>query len=318
MFSGRTGLQLIIEPVAFLLMLGGLVCGVGGLFGLRTYGTKDILAPAMAGMIINGLLLFIFVTNFLAARAKAQQPRGDVPSLSGSQPEPDSHIPTSASQVQGDSIVMPILKELLDSHGVPTETEGNWLVADNGLRIAGAVVKEQPSPKGTATIQLDFYLVLEDERLLVESVAGLGATNSDALKDGLQNFIGGSFHVLLSAFLGIHADDQVEIEDWTIAGQARRVTIGGMNVRAFTDVPFDPPTHWFPIVRHAIETLPLPGGTHWFRCYYGQFDNKPVSVEALLDNNDWNPIIETMSGIDWPAEDHFYSVRVFAVIQDGG
>jgi hypothetical protein len=34
---------------------------------------KGILAPAIVGIILNGLLLFIFVTNFMAARARAMQ-----------------------------------------------------------------------------------------------------------------------------------------------------------------------------------------------------------------------------------------------------
>jgi hypothetical protein len=241
-------------------------------------------------------------------------------SLTGCQPQAVHHVPNAASQVRGDSIVTPILKKLLERHGVPTtETDtGYWLVAGNGISMAGAVVKEYPSPKGTANIQLDFYLVLEDGRLLIESVGGLGATKSDAVKDGIHNFTGGSFHVLLSVFFNANADDQTEVENWNIAGKQRRVIIGGMNVRTFSDAPFDAPTHWFPIVQRAIENTDLPSGTHWFRCYYAQFHNKPTAVEVLLDNNDWQPIIETMSGIDWPASDDFYSVRVFAVIQDGG
>ncbi|QDV41102.1 hypothetical protein Enr13x_09400 [Stieleria neptunia] len=239
-------------------------------------------------------------------------------SLTGCQPPAVNEVPTSATQVSGDSIVAPILKDLLEHHGVPTDADGTWLIAENGMRMTGAVVKEYPSPRGTANIQLDFYFELEDGRLMIESVGGLGATKADAVKDGIQNFTGGSFHVLLSSLFNVNADDQIEIENWDIAGTSRRVTIGGMNVRTFTDAPFDPPTHWFPIVQRAIENTDLPRGTHWFRCYYAQFDNKPSAVEVLLDNNDWQPIIKAMSDIDWPAKDDFYSVRVFGVIQDGG
>jgi acyl carrier protein len=58
-------------------MVAGLVLGVIALSGIRKYGAKGILAPAVVGIGINGLLLFIFVTNFVAARAKAQ--RGQMP-----------------------------------------------------------------------------------------------------------------------------------------------------------------------------------------------------------------------------------------------
>src|SRR6266540_1637911 len=71
-FGRRTGATVVIELIALALMLVGLALGVISLFGIRRHGTKHILAPALVGILINGLLLSIFVTNFLAARARAQ------------------------------------------------------------------------------------------------------------------------------------------------------------------------------------------------------------------------------------------------------
>ena len=79
MFSRQIGAQVIIELLSLLLMSVGLLSGVVALFGIRTHGKRGILAPAIAGVLINGLLLFIFVTNFLAARARVQQHRGNIP-----------------------------------------------------------------------------------------------------------------------------------------------------------------------------------------------------------------------------------------------
>ena len=72
-FGGQVGARVIIELIALLLIIVGLLFGVIALFGISKHGTKGILAPAIVGIIINGLLLFIFVTNFLAARARAMQ-----------------------------------------------------------------------------------------------------------------------------------------------------------------------------------------------------------------------------------------------------
>ncbi len=63
-----TGAKVILELIALLLILAGLSLGIIALFGIRKHGTKNILAPALVGIIINGLLLFIFINNFLAAR----------------------------------------------------------------------------------------------------------------------------------------------------------------------------------------------------------------------------------------------------------
>ena len=73
MFGGHVGARVILDSVALLLILGGLVLGIAALFGIREHGVKGILAHAIAGIIVNGLLLFIFVTNFFAARLRAQR-----------------------------------------------------------------------------------------------------------------------------------------------------------------------------------------------------------------------------------------------------
>jgi len=72
-FGGRSGAKLVIEFIALAFMVVGLILGVIALFGIRKHGTKQILAPALVGIIIHGLLLSIFITNFLAARAAAQR-----------------------------------------------------------------------------------------------------------------------------------------------------------------------------------------------------------------------------------------------------
>lgn len=79
-FGGHIGARVIIELIALLLIVVGLIFGIVALFGISRHGSQGILAPAIVGIIMNGLLLFIFVTNFMAARAKAQQHTGIVAS----------------------------------------------------------------------------------------------------------------------------------------------------------------------------------------------------------------------------------------------
>jgi hypothetical protein len=60
--------------VTDLLALAGAVIGVTlgamALSRMGREGRKGILGPAVAGVLLNGLLLFIWVTNFLAYRAR--------------------------------------------------------------------------------------------------------------------------------------------------------------------------------------------------------------------------------------------------------
>src|SRR5262245_30976873 len=63
----------IVESLAFLTMVAGLICGLVAIAGISKVGSARVLWPALAGIILNGLLIFIFLTNFFAARNAAQQ-----------------------------------------------------------------------------------------------------------------------------------------------------------------------------------------------------------------------------------------------------
>ncbi len=78
MFNRQIGARVIIELVALLLIVVGLIFGIIALFGISKHGTKGILAPAIVGIIINGLLLLIFVMNFMTARARAIQQHSSI------------------------------------------------------------------------------------------------------------------------------------------------------------------------------------------------------------------------------------------------
>ncbi len=66
-FGGKVGSKALLELVALLVIVSGLGLGIASLFGIRKHGARGILAPALAGIAINALLLCIFTTNFLAA-----------------------------------------------------------------------------------------------------------------------------------------------------------------------------------------------------------------------------------------------------------
>ena len=69
--SGR----IFVDVAALVLALTGRLFGVVALFGIRRFGRKKILAPALTGILINGLLVLIWVTNFWAAYERARAGR---------------------------------------------------------------------------------------------------------------------------------------------------------------------------------------------------------------------------------------------------
>jgi hypothetical protein len=78
-FAGRLASRLVLDVVALFLVSAGFLFGLLALFGIPKHGAKGIFAPAIVGLLINGLLLFIFFTNFFAARERALQAAGKRP-----------------------------------------------------------------------------------------------------------------------------------------------------------------------------------------------------------------------------------------------
>jgi uncharacterized protein (TIGR03067 family) len=68
-----SGAIILLEGVAFLTMTAGAICGIVGLLCMERVGAGKVLLPALIGIILNGLLLFIFITNFVTARRAALQ-----------------------------------------------------------------------------------------------------------------------------------------------------------------------------------------------------------------------------------------------------
>jgi hypothetical protein len=67
-----------VASSALLLVVIGLILGIVALFGISKHGTKGILAPAIVGIIINGLLLSFVVTNVITSRARQIQQHGGI------------------------------------------------------------------------------------------------------------------------------------------------------------------------------------------------------------------------------------------------
>jgi hypothetical protein len=59
----------------------GFLFALVALAGIRSHGTRGLLGRGLAGFLAHGLLIFIFATNFMAARRKAQQEVAEVQEL---------------------------------------------------------------------------------------------------------------------------------------------------------------------------------------------------------------------------------------------
>jgi len=70
--------NVLVVLFAFFWVLVGFALGVGALCGIRRYGTKGILVPAIIGIILNGLIILLAAIMLVAAFDKARQrPRAE-------------------------------------------------------------------------------------------------------------------------------------------------------------------------------------------------------------------------------------------------
>lgn len=213
------------------------------------------------------------------------------------------------------SAINNFLLEVFKAHGVDCAHQGEWIVfLKPGIRASGSIVREIPH-ENSITIQLDVRFELAPGRTIIESFGSIAQTREQAVSDALQNFTANSFHVLLAAFFGAE-DDQVSMEEWTIGGRPRLVTIGNAGIKGTPPVQGEQLISWFKPFEEKLKSMQLGPGTHWVRLYYGQIQAKAIACEVLLDNEVWAELQTEMAAIDWPSGEDFYSVRVFLVVRD--
>ncbi len=208
-----------------------------------------------------------------------------------------------------------VLAQLFQAHGVEAVHDGSVLrfPAHPGLWMNG----EAFNPLERAG-QLDFRLGIEPNRLLCESVAGMGRTPDTQIDDGLAAFASHSFHVLLCAFFGVPPDHGICREEWDIDERKRVVFIGTIGSRF--GFPLDgsgkPEIRFFVEFTRRLKVQPMPSGTHWVRLYQMRRGGRVLANEVLLDNQPWAELQDAMAAFDWPLCDNTYDVRVFLVIRD--
>jgi hypothetical protein len=117
--------------------------------------------------------------------------------------------------------------------------------------------------------------------------------------------------------------EQVTREEWIVGGLPRIAIIGPIVPRGRPDrvdamwrEMGSDGVAWFKFLVQQIEMAQLGPGTHWIRLYYAQIRKQMAACEVLLDNTTWGPVQERMETAGWPAEDDFYSVRLFLILRD--
>lgn len=202
-----------------------------------------------------------------------------------------------------------VLIRLFKAQDIPCAVVEGW-VLPNGQAPAIRGIWHPPKKAGAGC--LDIEVLLPDGRLLIDRCAGLGEDNN-AIMDGVQNFVLGSFPVLLACFYGKNDPEQVTTKRWSLAGSNWVAYIGNFSRRASQGIDIPVPKSAFTTIESAIEQSPLAADVHWFRTFYCHISAQQV-FEALMDNKPWPQGEVALKDIPWEKCDGYYSVRNFLIL----
>ncbi|MBV9111171.1 MAG: hypothetical protein JO306_17325 [Gemmatimonadetes bacterium] len=214
-----------------------------------------------------------------------------------------------------DERALAVLAKLLGAHGVPNVREGEWVVPhEAGFPPAGAQFTFATRPGQGATCRMDVAVPIEDGNHLVESFVGIGDDPEAAIASAVQYFAAGSLHVLLAAFWGRTDEEQVAVEEWRLEGIPYRAVLGNFVPRtAGADAPL--PDALFGTLERLITGLPASEALYWVRLFHGRVPGAAPVTEVLLNGASWEAADGAVAALPWEPRDHFYSVRLFLVLQ---
>lgn len=174
-----------------------------------------------------------------------------------------------------------VLASLFGGHGIAVAQHDGWLLSHGELPAMRLIWHDAP---GQHPGRLDVQILLPDQRVIVESFAGIGE-GATKPQDALQSFVVNSFHVRLAGLWQVDCQGQVDIAQWAVAGASWDV-YHSWGIRA-SDQPLPTvPTDLLPCLQAAVESEALECDTHWFRVFAGGV-RLIETFEALCDNEPW-------------------------------
>lgn len=206
-----------------------------------------------------------------------------------------------------------VLIRLFKAHDIPCSVVEGW-VLPYGQSPAIRCIWHPPKKAGAGC--LDVEILLADGRMLIDRCAGLGEDNN-AIMDGVQNFVLGSFPVLLASLYGKNDPEQVTTKRWSLAGSDWTAYIGNFSRRASEGIDIPVPKSAFTAIQSAIEKSAVSADLHWFRTFYCHISAQQV-FEALMDNKPWPEGETALKDIPWEKCNGYYSVRNFLVLSKNG
>lgn len=200
------------------------------------------------------------------------------------------------------------LMQLFERHDVELDAdEDGWLVTDGEFPAIRAHWHEATAE---APGRLDVDVVLDEERRIEESFAGIGAGEAGC-RDALQMFEKSAFHPLLAGCWYVTDDRRMQISAWDIGIRTWDVFIGPVSVLGMdaSSMPADAVT----AIETALKREVLAPQVHWLSWIHQHDSAGGSRCQALLDNEPWTAGTVALNAVAWPQAGD-YSARCFMLL----
>lgn len=200
------------------------------------------------------------------------------------------------------------LLRLFERHDVELDAgEDGWLVTDGDFPAIRAQWHEGEAGEPG---RLDVDVVLDEERRIEESFAGIGDGEAGC-RDALRTLEQNVFHPLRAACWYVTDDRKMRIAAWDIGVRTWDVFIGPFSVRGADAASM--PAEALLSIEAALKHEALTPELHWLRLVHSHGAEGDSCCEALLDNEPWTAGTLALTAVPWPHGGD-YSARCFLLL----
>ncbi|HIC78137.1 MAG TPA: hypothetical protein EYP02_03030 [Sulfurovum sp.] len=164
----------------------------------------------------------------------------------------------------------------------------------------------------SVVVQLDIHVLLP-EQTFVESFVGHSRTIEEAVAETFEQFEVNVLHSLIKAFWdgGKQVENGIGTDIWEINGHRWQAVISNYGYRGELplDEVIDDTDEMFATTEKAIKSLPLDKDIYAFRTVYTNVGDGKTVTEALINNEAFVALEDSVMNLSWKTIDSYYSVR---------
>lgn len=204
------------------------------------------------------------------------------------------------------------LIEVLGQFNLELEQIDEFYFVDGKFPGITAQAFEMERFEDSVVVQVDIHLMFPNQTF-VESFVGHAETVEEAVAEVFEQFEVNVLHSLIMAFWdnGKRVENGVGTDIWEINGHKWQAVISNYGYRGQNplDEVIDDTDEMFSTTEKAIKSLPLDKDIYVFRTVYTNVGDGKVVSEALMNNEPFIELEESIINLSWKTVDSYYSVR---------